>query len=188
VLRVTQEGAPVKDNPGVLNPKLGWDRRVWSMGHRNIQGLARDPRTGAIWATEHGARGGDELNRLAAGGNHGWPIVTYSLEYSGKPITDERSRPGFRDPVSVWTPSIGASGLAVYRGSALPGLDGALLAGGLVSGDVRVVRLDASGRPGPERRIEIGARVREVKVGLDGLVYVLTDEEAGRIIQLRPAG
>jgi len=188
VLRITQEGAPVKDNPGVLNPKQDWDRRVWSVGHRNIQGLARDSQTGAIWATEHGARGGDELNRLAAGGNYGWPIVTYSLEYNGKTITEERSRPGFRDPVSVWTPSIGASGLAVYRGKTIPGLDGALLAGGLVSGDVRVLRLGAGGRPGPERRIEIGARVRDVKVGPDGLIYVLTDEEAGRIIQLRPAG
>jgi len=188
VLRVTGEGGPVNNNPGVIDPKLGWDRRVWSMGHRNIQGLARDPKTGVIWATEHGARGGDELNRLAAGGNHGWPIVTYSVEYSGKPITQERSRPGFRDPVSVWTPSIGASGLAVYRGNAMPGLDGALLAGGLVSGDVRVLRLGANGRPGPERRIEMGARVRDVKVGPDGFVYVLTDEEAGRIIQLRPAG
>ncbi len=188
VLRITREGAPVKNNPGVLNPKLGWDQRVWSMGHRNIQGLARDPKTGTIWATEHGARGGDELNRLVAGGNHGWPIVTYSIEYNGKPITEERSRPGLRSPVSVWIPSIGPSGLAVYRGKTIPALDGALLAGGLVSGDIRVLRMDANGQPGPERRIEIGARVRDVKVGPDGLVYVLTDEEAGRIIQLRPAG
>lgn len=187
VLRVTREGAPVRNNPGVVNPGLGWDRRVWSMGHRNIQGLARDPKTGAIWATEHGARGGDELNRLAAAANYGWPVVTHSVEYGGEAITTERSRPGMRDPVSVWTPSIGASGLAVYRGRAMPGLDGALLAGGLVSGDVRVLRMDASGRPGPERRIEIGARVRDVRVGPDGLVYVLTDEEQGRVVRLSAA-
>ncbi len=187
VLRVNADGLPLKSNPGVANPKLGWDARVWSMGHRNIQGLARDPKTGTIWATEHGARGGDELNRLASGGNHGWPVVTYSTEYSGDPITAERSRPGFRDPVSVWTPSIGASGLAVYRGKAIPALDGAILAGGLVSSDVRVVRIGADGRPGPERRIELEARVRQVAVGPDGLVYVLTDEEEGRIIRLAPS-
>jgi glucose/arabinose dehydrogenase len=188
VLRVTAEGAPVKNNPGVLNPKLGWDPRVWSMGHRNIQGLARDPSTGTVWATEHGARGGDELNRLAAGANFGWPVVTYSVEYSGKPITSERARAGFRDPVSVWVPSIAPSGLAVYRGRVLPGLDGALLAGGLMSEDVRVIRLRADGRPASERRVQIGARVRDIRVGPDGLVYVLTDEEAGRILRLGPAG
>ena len=147
VLRVTADGLPVKNNPGVLNPRLGWDRRVWSIGHRNIQGLARDGSTGVVWATEHGARGGDELNRIVAGGNHGWPIVTYSLEYSGKVITEERSRPGFRDPVSVWVPSIAPSGLAVYRGTVLPGLNGAILAGGLMSQDVRVIRVGADGAP-----------------------------------------
>ncbi|WP_199554480.1 PQQ-dependent sugar dehydrogenase [Sandaracinobacteroides hominis] len=188
VLRVTADGLPVKNNPGVLNPRLGWDRRVWSIGHRNIQGLARDGSTGVVWATEHGARGGDELNRIVAGGNHGWPIVTYSLEYSGKVITEERSRPGFRDPVSVWVPSIAPSGLAVYRGTVLPGLNGAILAGGLMSSDVRVLRMGADGAARPERRIEIGARVRDVVAGPDGLIYVLTDEDEGRIIRLKPAG
>lgn len=188
VLRVTQMGAPVRDNPGVTNPKLGWDRRVWTIGHRNIQGLARDPASGTIWATEHGARGGDELNRLVAGQNYGWPVVTHSVEYSGKPITSERSRPGMRDPVSVWTPSIAASGLAVYRGRAIPALDGALLAGGLMSEDVRVIRLTSAGTPERETRVRIGARVRDVRVGPDGLVYVLTDEPEGRIIRLSRAG
>jgi glucose/arabinose dehydrogenase len=188
VLRVTQAGAPVKDNPGVTDPKLGWDRRVWTIGHRNIQGLARDPVTGTIWATEHGARGGDELNRLTAGQNYGWPVVTHSVEYSGKPITSERSRPGMRDPVSVWTPSIAASGLAVYRGRAIPALEGALLAGGLMSEDVRVIRLTEAGAPARETRVKIGARVRDVRVGPNGLVYVLTDEPEGRIIRIGRAG
>lgn len=186
VLRVTADGAPAPGNPGLGARKGEWDPRVWSMGHRNIQGLALDPKTGTVWATEHGARGGDELNRLVGGGNHGWPLVTYSLEYSGEPITDERSRPGFRDPVSVWTPSIAASGLAVYRAKAIPSLDGAVLAGGLMSQDVRVIRIGADGAPASERRVVIGARVRDVAVGPDGLVYVLTDEEAGRIIRLKP--
>lgn len=184
VLRVTADGQPAPDNPGAKNPKLGWDARVWSMGHRNIQGLARDAQTGTVWATEHGAKGGDELNRLAAGGNHGWPLVTYSVEYSGTPITEERSRAGFVDPVSVWVPSIAPSGLAVYHAKAIPPLSGAILAGGLMSKDVRVLRLGADGRALPERRIEIGARVRDIAVGPDGLVYVLTDETDGKIIRL----
>ena len=188
VLRVTADGAPAPGNPGMGAEKGKWDPRVFSMGHRNVQGLAVDEKTGTIWATEHGARGGDELNRLVPGGNHGWPIVTYSLEYSGEPITQERSRPGFRDPVSVWTPSIAASGLAVYRAQAIPSLRGAVLAGGLASQDVRVIRIGADGAPASERRVEIGARVRDVAVGPDGLVYVLTDEDAGRIIRLKPAG
>lgn len=187
VLRVTADGAAAPGNPGLGAEKGKWDPRVFSMGHRNVQGLALDGKTGAIWATEHGARGGDELNKLVSGGNHGWPIVTYSLEYSGEPITQERSRTGFRDPVSVWTPSIAASGLAVYGAQAIPSLQGALLAGGLMSQDVRVIRIGADGAPASERRVEIGARVRDVAVGPDGLVYVLTDEEAGRIIRLKPA-
>ncbi len=184
VLRLNADGTPAKGNPGVADPAKGWDPRLWSMGHRNIQGLARDPKTGTVWATEHGAKGGDELNRIVGGGNHGWPLVTYSVEYSGKPITEERSRPGFRDPVSVWVPSIAPSGLAVYRGKALPALEGAVLAGGLMSKDVRVIRVGAQGGPSAERRIAIGARVRDVSVGPDGALYVLTDEEAGRILRL----
>lgn len=187
VLRVTADGAPVKNNPGVLNPKLGWDARMWSIGHRNIQGLARDPQTGIIWATEHGPRGGDELNRLVAGANYGWPTVTYGFNYDGTTITDERSRTGMRDPVSVWTPSIAASGLAVYRGNVFRDWQGAVLAGGLTSNDVRVVRLRADGRPARETRVEIDARVRDVRVGPDGLVYVLTDEEQGRVVRLSAA-
>jgi glucose/arabinose dehydrogenase len=182
VLRVTPDGKPAAGNPG-----KGWDAHVWTIGHRNIQGLARDPRTGTIWSTEHGPRGGDELNRMRAGANYGWPVVTYGIEYSGRPITSERSRPGMEDPVSVWTPSTAASGLAVYRGSALAGLDGALLAGGLMSQDVRVIRIGADGRPQRETRIAIGERVRDVRVGPDGLVYVLTDEPEGRIVRVRPA-
>jgi len=109
------------------------------------------------------------------------------VEYSGAKITDERSRPGFRDPLSVWVPSIAPSGLAVYRGKAMPGLAGSLLAGGLNSQDVRVVRMKPDGSVAAESRIMIGARVRDVKVGPDGLVYVLTDEVEGQIIRLQPA-
>lgn len=186
-IRLTADGRPAPGNPGVADPAKGWDPRLFTIGHRNIQGLALDSATGNVYATEHGAQGGDELNRLAAGQNHGWPLVTFSREYSGEAISRETSRPGMTDPLSVWTPSIAASGLAVYRGTAIPALDGALLAGGLMSSDVRVIRFGADGRPGPERRIAIDERVRDVRVGPDGLVYVLTDEAEGRILRLRPA-
>jgi glucose/arabinose dehydrogenase len=185
-LRLTADGKPVFSNPGQSNPATGWDPRLFTIGHRNIQGLALDSRTGAIFATEHGAQGGDELNRLLAGQNHGWPLVTHSLEYSGEPISREKTRPGMTDPISVWTPSIAASGLAVYRGKAIPALDGALLAGGLMSSDVRVIRLGANGRPAKETRIAIDERVRDVRVGPDGFIYVLTDEPEGRILRIRP--
>ena len=184
VLRVTDQGNPVKNNPAVLNPKLGWDRRVYTIGHRNMQGLARDSATGTIWLTEHGAKGGDELNRIRAGANYGWPLVTWGIHYDNSIISKETSRPGLEDPVSVWKPSIAPSGLAVYRARALPGLQGAILAGGLMSNDVRVVRLNAAGAAAKETRIPIGARVRDVRVGPDGLIYVLTDEPEGRIVRL----
>ena len=184
VLRVTDKGAPARDNPGVLNPGLGWDARLYTIGHRNMQGLARDAATGAIWLTEHGAKGGDELNRLQAGANYGWPLVTWGVHYDGSVISKDTSRPGLADPVSVWKPSIAPSGLAVYRSRTLPALQGAILAGGLASNDVRVIRLNAAGAAASERRIAIGARVRDVRVGPDGLIYVLTDEPQGRILRL----
>lgn len=187
LLRLTAEGRAAAGNPGQAAERGQWSDVLWTLGNRNIQGLARDSETGAIWATEHGARGGDELNRIRAGGNYGWPAVTYSREYSGGEITSLRHRPDVTPPVSVWTPSIAPSGLAVYRARAIPALAGAILAGGLQSADVRVIRLAADGRPASERRVRIGARVRDVRVGPDGLVYVLTDAADGRILRLRPS-
>ncbi len=185
ILRLTAEGKPAPGNPGLGAQRGKWDPHVWTLGNRNAQGLARDSKTGIVWATEHGARGGDELNRIAGGHNYGWPEVTYSREYSGLPITSVRARAGVTDPVSVWIPSIAPSGLAIYRARAIPSLSGAILAGGLRSEDVRIIRLDARGQPQSEHRLRLGARVRDVRVGPDGLVYVLTDEGKGQIIRLR---
>lgn len=186
ILRLTENGEPVADNPGNGARKGEWDPRIHSIGHRNPQGLALDSKTGTIWATEHAPKGGDELNRIEAGRNYGWPIVTYGEEYAGGPIAVHTSFPGYQDPVSVWVPSIAPSGLAVYRGSAFPALDGALLAGGLRSRDVRVLRIGADGRPASEHRIEVGGSVRDVRVGPDGLIYLLLREGDARILRLRP--
>lgn len=184
VVRLNDDGSVPVDNPFV--DTAGAEPAVWSYGHRNIQGLAVDPDTGQAWATEHGSRGGDEFNRLQPGENYGWPVVTHSREYSGGEISSERSRPGMVDPLVVWTPAIAPSGLLVYRGDRFPQWQGDLFAGGLVSQDVRYLDVDESGAVVNEIPIAIGQRVRDVREGPDGLIYVLTDEPNGRLVRLEP--
>lgn len=186
VVRITDEGNAPVDNPFVN--EAGANPLIWSYGHRNIQGLALDPETNQVWSTEHGSRGGDELNRLEPGENYGWPVVTYSEEYSGGPVSTEQSRPGMVDPITYWTPSIAPSGLAVYRGDRYPQWQGQLFAGGLVSQDVKRIELDpSSSSVVNQTSIPIGQRVRSVSQGPDGFLYVLTDEPNGRLIRLEPA-
>ncbi|MBD1914332.1 MULTISPECIES: PQQ-dependent sugar dehydrogenase [Cyanophyceae] len=185
VVRLTEEGEAPSDNPFVND--AGANPLVWSYGHRNIQGLALDPKTSRVWSTEHGSRGGDELNRLEPGENYGWPVVTYSDEYSGGPVSTERSRPDMVDPLTYWTPSIAPSGLAVYRGDRYPQWQGQLFAGGLVSQDVRRIEVDANGAVVDQVSIPIGQRVRDVRQGPDGFLYVLTDDPNGRLVRLEPA-
>jgi glucose/arabinose dehydrogenase len=184
IVRLKDDGSIPADNPFVDTP--GANPAIWSYGHRNIQGLMYDPVSDRLWSTEHGARGGDELNLVEAGGNYGWPEVTHSREYSGGEITTERSRPGMADPLIVWTPAIAPSGLLVYQGEAFAPWQGDLFAGGLVSQDVRHIELDESGAVINETSINIGQRVRDVRQGPDGLIYVLTDEANGRLIRLEP--
>ena len=185
LVRLNDDGSIPTDNPFVNTP--GADSAIWSYGHRNIQGVALDSATDQVWATEHGSRGGDELNQIAAGENYGWPLVTHSREYSGGEISSEKSRPGMVDPLIVWTPSIAPSGLAVYRGDLVPQWQGDLFAGGLVSQSVQHIKLDDSGGVLSQTPISIGQRVRDVAQGPDGLIYVLTDEPDGRVIRLEPS-
>ncbi|MEO1003094.1 MAG: PQQ-dependent sugar dehydrogenase [Cyanobacteria bacterium J06638_7] len=185
ILRLNDDGTIPSDNPfageSAAHPAL------WTLGHRNIQGMARDPLTGALWASEHGARGGDELNRLQPAANYGWPLVTHSREYFGPEISSRRSAPGFTDPIRVWTPAIAPSGLAVASGRRHPAWRGDVFAGGLVSADVRRLRLDPGGRVLSEESIPIGARVRDVREGPDGALYVLTDSPSdGQLLRLDP--
>jgi glucose/arabinose dehydrogenase len=185
ILRLTDDGTIPKDNPFADARDAAGE--VWSLGHRNIQGLAWDPIRTKIWASEHGALGGDELNLLKGGENHGWPAVTYSREYVlGLKISDAVSAPGMVDPVVVWTPAIAPSGLVVYTADKYPDWRGDLFAGGLVSQDVRRIDLDEKGRVLGEESLRMGARVRDVRQGPDGLLYVLTDEDSGRLIRLEP--
>jgi glucose/arabinose dehydrogenase len=186
IVRLNDDGSVPRDNP--FAGKDNADPAIWSYGHRNIQGLALDASTRRVWATEHGSMGGDELNLAEAGQNYGWPIVTHSREYSGGEISQERSRPAMKDPKVVWTPAIAPSGLTVYQSDRVPAWKGNLFAGGLVSQDVRRIELDAAGNVQSQQQIAIGQRVRDVRQGADGLLYVLTDDSNGQLIRLEPAG
>jgi glucose/arabinose dehydrogenase len=184
ILRLRDDGTVPPDNPFV--GRDGTDPFIWTLGHRNIQGLARDPASGRLWANEHGSRGGDELNLLTAGGNYGWPRVTYSIEYTFGTISRETSRPDMIDPLVVWTPAQAPSGLLFYTGDIFPAWRGDLFSGALKRREIRRIDLDADGRVLGQERLPIGARVRDVRQGPDGFIYVLTDEPGGRLLRLQP--
>jgi glucose/arabinose dehydrogenase len=185
ILRLTEEGRPAPGNPFAGDgPAAAY---VYTLGHRNIQGLARDPRSGRVWASEHGARGGDEVNMIVRGANYGWPLATFSVEYAGPKISDKTSIKGMKDPIVVWTPCPAPSGLAFYTGDKYPGWKGDLFSGGLVGQDVRRIDLDDEGNVLGQERLTIGARVRDVRQGPDGYLYVLTDEVNGRLLRIEPA-
>ena len=184
IVRLNDDGSIPQDNPFINNGEA--NSAIWSYGHRNIQGITFDPVNNRLWSTEHGSKGGDELNLLEAGENYGWPLVTYSEEYTGGEISEERSRPGLIDPKVVWTPAIAPSGLAFYSSDRFPQWQGDLFAGGLVSGDVRRLDLDGEGNILEEESIPIDQRVRDVRQGPDGMLYVLTDEQNGALISIEP--
>ena len=182
--RLKDDGKVPKDNPFVDQP--GVEASIWAYGTRNAQGLVYDSASGRLWETEHGPRGGDELNLIRRGANLGWPIVTYGINYTGKPITEERRRPGMDDPVVVWTPVIAASGLELYRGDKFPRWRGNLFAGGLVS--QKLVRMELNGTEVTKQEVllEGSGRIRDVRTFADGLLYLVYDDP-GRIVRLVPA-
>ena len=183
VLRLKDDGSIPSDNPFVKT--AGANPAIWSYGHRNIQGLFADPISKQVWSTEHGSRGGDELNLIEAGKNYGWPVVTFSQEYTGGKISKEVSRPNMVDPKLVWTPAIAPSGLLLYRGNIFPNWQGNLFAGGLVSKSVIRIKLEGN-KTIVQETIPVGQRVRDVRQGKDGFIYILTDEQAGQLIRLEP--
>ncbi|CAN5282602.1 PQQ-dependent sugar dehydrogenase [soil metagenome] len=184
VLKLTDDGEPAPQG-AFLDDEEALPE-IWSLGHRNIQGLARDPDSGRVWANEHGSRGGDELNHLKAGANYGWPEVTYSLEYHYLRISDKTTKPGMEDPKVVWTPAQAPSGLSFYTGDQFPEWQGDLFSGGLVGEQVRRIILNGESVIG-EESITIGQRVRDVRQGPDGYIYVLTDHEVGQLIRIVPS-
>src|SRR6185503_3062519 len=178
VVRINPDGSAPRDNP--LVDRDGVRSEIWSFGHRNIQAAAIHPETGQLWTVEHGARGGDELNHPEAGKNYGWPVITYGVDYAGLRIGEGTAREGLEQPVYFWDPVIAPSGMLFYTGDAFPGWKGSVLVGSLRGALVRL-QLE-SGKVVREERYRddgLGERIRDVRQGPDGLVYVLTDEEEG---------
>jgi glucose/arabinose dehydrogenase len=184
IVRINADGSVPPDNPfvdrGSARPE------IWSLGHRNVQAAALDA-SGQLWTVEHGARGGDELNRPQAGHNYGWPVITYGVDYSGARIGVGTAAPGMEQPVYYWDPVIAPSGATFYSGAAFPDWRGDLFVGSLQPG--RLVRLRLrEGRVTHEERYVIGRgeRIRDVTEGPDGFLYLLTDHPKGRIVRLAP--
>ncbi|HEY7650653.1 MAG TPA: PQQ-dependent sugar dehydrogenase [Methylomirabilota bacterium] len=184
VVRINPDGTIPRDNPFV--GRDGVRPEIWSYGHRNAQGATLDGR-GQLWTVEHGAHGGDELNNPQAGRNYGWPAITYGVDYSGARIGVGTAQPGMEQPIYYWDPVIAPSGATFYTGKAFPDWQGDLLVGSLSPGGLVRLRL-AEGRVTGESRyvIDPGERVRNVRQGPDGLIYVLTDSPRGRIVRLEP--
>ena len=185
VVRIEADGRVPPDNPFV--GRAGVAPEVWSLGHRNIQGAALHPATGQLWATEHGPQGGDELNIVQAGRNHGWPLVTQGRNYgTGTRIGDEGPKPGFEEPIRSWRPtSVAPSGLAFLTSERYPGWQGSLFMGTLRGQTLMRLTLDGDHVTDEERLLaDLGERYRDVRQGPDGWLYVLTDSRNGRILRL----
>jgi glucose/arabinose dehydrogenase len=185
VLRITKDGKPPADNPFV--GREGALPEVWSYGHRNIQGAALHPETGELWTHEHGPKGGDEINVARSGRNYGWPVITYGREYSGPSIGEGTGKEGMEQPLHYWVPSIAPSGMVFHSGNAFPAWKGQLFVGGLAAEQLVRLELGPDGRVRSEERIAIGKRVRDVREGPDGALYLLTDEDAGEVLRVVPA-
>jgi len=185
VVRINPDGSIPADNPFV--GQAGAKPEIWSYGHRNLQAAALDP-TGKLWTVEHGAKGGDELNHPEPGKNYGWATITYGEEYSGKPIGDGiTQKDGLEQPVYYWDPVIAPSGMAFYEANLFPALKHSLLIGSLREQHVDRLVLKDSKVVGEERLFtDIGGRVRDVVVGPDGAIYVVTDEDDGKLIRITP--
>jgi glucose/arabinose dehydrogenase len=187
VIRLHDDGRVPADNPFVGRP--GWKPEKYTLGNRNQQGAALHPRTGVLWTHEHGPQGGDEVNIIRAGANYGWPVITYGVQYViGTKIGEGTHKAGMQQPVHKWVPSIAPSGMAFYTGDKFPRWRGSLFVGALK--DQMLVRLELEGdKVVREERLlkgELG-RIRDVRSGPDGCLYLLTDESNGVIARLEPA-
>ena len=193
VLRLNDDGTAPADNP--FAGKAGYLPEIYSVGHRSPQGLAVHPTTGELWENEHGPLGGDEINIVRAGTNYGWPLVTYGKNYDGTPVSDASTRAGYESPFMFWVPSIAISGLSFYTGDRLAAWKGNAFVGSMMEGRTRatghVQRITFSDDGQPIQREPILAqlrqRIRDVRPGPDGLLYVLTDQNPGVLLRIEPA-
>ncbi len=184
VVRLNMDGSIPADNPAIENAAPG----AYTYGHRNVQGIARNPETGSVWTHEHGARGGDEINVLVPGTNYGWPTVSYGINYNGTLITRERERSEFAEPYWYWTPSIAPSGMAFYDGEMFSEWRGDLFVSALAGMTVQRLEIDGDRVIGVENLLEDrDQRFRDVRQGPDGALYVLIDSDQGEVWRLEHA-
>lgn len=185
VLRLTAAGEPAPGNPFLTEE--GVEPEIWSYGHRNPQAAAIHPESGKLWTVEHGARGGDEVNIPEAGRNYGWPVISYGRHYSGGTIGEGTSKEGMEQPVHYWDPSIAPSGMAFVTSDRYPQWQGDMLVGALRGQHLARLDLDGENVAGEEKLLaELGERIRDVRQGPDGYIYVLTDSDDGRLLRLLP--
>jgi len=192
VLRLEDDGSAPPDNPFV---NRGYRPEIYTLGHRNTLGLMLHPETGDIWQHENGPNGGDEVNILAPGRNYGWPVVSFGRNYAGDRITEHPTREGMESPLVVWLPAIAAAGMAVYTGDRFPAWKGNLFVGSLRQGGIpgtghlqRIVFNEKTEELRRESMLaELRQRIREVREGPDGLLYLLTDEDDGALLRIEPA-
>jgi glucose/arabinose dehydrogenase len=185
--RLHDDGRIPQDNPFVNTP--GALATIWSYGHRNPQGMAIDPKTGIIWESEHGPRGGDEINFIERGLNYGWPEITYGMNYSGTPMTSETAREGMEQPSLYWVPSIAVSGIEFYNGQKFPKWQGKMLVAGMSSQELHLLSLDGTSVVDDEIILKNEGRIRDVGVAPDGSVYLLLNEgrSHGHLSRISPA-
>jgi glucose/arabinose dehydrogenase len=174
------------------NPFMGRDGarpEIWSYGHRNIQSLAINPATGVLWEIEHGPRGGDEVNVVGPGKNYGWPVIGFGIDYNGAVIHKTTANPGMEQPLKYWVPSIAPSGMAFYEGGLFPSWKGSLFVGALAGQALVRLSIDGERVTGEERMLgELNERIRDVRQGPDGALWLLTDAANGRLLRVAPVG
>jgi glucose/arabinose dehydrogenase len=186
IVRIRPDGSVPPDNPFVN--KRGAQPEIWSYGHRNVQSAAIHPGTGKLWTVDHGARGGDEVNVPLAGRNYGWPVITYGRDYSGLRIGEGTAKAGMEQPIYYWDPSIAPSGMAFYTGNLFPEWAGNLFVGALRGQALHRLVLSGERVVGEEVLLrDLGERIRDVRSGPDGALWLLTDNPAGRVLRLVPA-
>jgi glucose/arabinose dehydrogenase len=182
VVRLNDDGSAPGDNPFVGRDDVLPE--IWSYGHRNPQGLAIHPETGEIWTTEHGPQGGDELNRILPERNYGWPVIGYGVNYGGAVIHESTHREGMEQPVNYWVPSIATSGLMIYSGDRFPAWRGSFFAGGLAGSYIERLTIEDGQVVGRERIVDGLGRIRDIRQGPDGLIYIAIDSRGGGLTSL----
>jgi glucose/arabinose dehydrogenase len=186
IVRINPDGSAPRDNP--FAGRSGARPEIWSYGHRNVQAAALHPQTAELWTGEHGARGGDELNRVEAGKNYGWPVITYGVDYSGAKIGEGTAKPGMEQPVYYWDPVIAPSGMVVYTGDAFPDWKDNIFIGSLNPGGLVSLAMKNSKVAREERYLgDLRERIRDVRQATDGSLYLLTDRGNGRVLRITPA-